>query len=50
MSRIVLLLVALAVGGCVPAIIGVSAAAGGLAVGVTYEVKGEPPACDAGGE
>lgn len=42
-----LLLACVILGSCVPAIIGVSAAAGGLAVGATYEIKSQDN-CDGG--
>lgn len=49
--RLVAVAAALVLGGCTPAIIGVSFALGGATVGVTYEILDDdppPPAVDAG--
>ena len=46
-----ILVVVLVLMACVPAIIGISFAAGGATVGVTYEILGDDkPPQDAGGE
>jgi hypothetical protein len=47
----IILLCALGLAACTPAIIGVSAALGAASIAVTYEVTGDEPApCDAGAQ